>query len=106
MPVSGDWFIKLNSHGKSFVRVKYSEDLLKKILLNISKLSTPDKTSLLSDTISMLKSGKIGFNYFMQVIDSMKSEDNHDSLVIIIGTLREMKKYMNEAIQREIDQYL
>ena len=42
----------------------------------------------------------------MQVIDSMKSEDNHDSLVIIIGTLREIKKYMNESIQREIDQYL
>jgi len=50
-------FIKFNSHGKAFIRVKYNDELLNKLLENINNLSTPDKSTLLSDTSSFFKSG-------------------------------------------------
>jgi len=50
-------YVKFNSNGKLFIRVKYNDELLNKLLENIDKISTPDKSTLLSDTSSFFKSG-------------------------------------------------
>lgn len=74
VPIKGDWFIKLNSHGKSFLRVKYNEVLLERIIKAASqnKFSTPDKSTILSDTLSLMKADKVDMNYVMSVINSLK----------------------------------
>lgn len=53
--------LKLNSRSKAFIRIKYSEECLNRIIRSIKnkELSTPDKTGLLSDTLSFMKSGTV-----------------------------------------------
>lgn len=59
VPIDGDWFIKFNKEGVSLVRVKYTKDLLLRILKNIDALGLNDKTTMISDTIAFLISGRI-----------------------------------------------
>lgn len=54
-------YVSLNYHGRSMCRVKYSGESLKRIIgaVELDLLSVPDKSSLLSDTLSFMKSGTV-----------------------------------------------
>jgi len=53
--------VSLNYQGRTMCRVKYSGESLKRIIGSViqNQLSVPDKSSLLSDTLSFMKSGTV-----------------------------------------------
>jgi len=56
-----DAYVSLNYQGRTMCRVKYSGESLKRIVgaVKLNLLSVPDKSSLLSDTLSFMKSGTV-----------------------------------------------
>mmetsp|Transcript_62469 Transcript_62469/g.135393 ORF Transcript_62469/g.135393 Transcript_62469/m.135393 type:complete len:161 (-) Transcript_62469:881-1363(-) len=84
-----DQFVNLNNDGKSFIRVKYNTHTMKRLVKAVKdgKLSVPDKTTILSDTVSFMKSGKIPHEYALELLGSFTDEKKEETVSMILFTL-------------------
>jgi len=70
-------------------RVKYGEESLRRIVNAVQKnqLSVPEKSSLLADTLSFMKSGTVPHEYVIQMLNSFKNEDKSETVDMILVTV-------------------
>jgi len=52
-----------------------------------NQLSVPEKSSLLADTLSFMKSGTVPHEYVIQMLNSFKNEDKSETVDMILVTV-------------------
>jgi len=91
---SKDSYVKINSKGKSFVRVIYGDESMKRIISAAKQglLSASDNAVLLSDATSLMKSEKISFEGYIQMMTSFTNISNTETLDMIKMNISTIKK--------------
>lgn len=93
--------IKLNSKTKAFIRIKYKEESLKRIIKSLKekKFSTSDKSGLLSDTMSFMKSETVSHDYVINIISSFLNEEDNTTLDMILMIINNYESNLFENLE-------
>jgi len=91
-------FIKVNSGECSFIRVKYSSDLLQQLEVPIQKkkLSAVDRLGIIRDAFALSEAGEISIPQVLNLVKSFKEEEDYAVWIEIASYLRQIAQLISD----------
>lgn len=99
LPAQPDWVI-VNAGGHGFYRVRYSSDLLKRLIVNIQdKLSAIERFNLISDTWAASLAGLTPLTDYMDLLLLFEDETDHNVWSAILSSLHYLYRVLDPALR-------
>ena len=91
-------FIKINSGECSFVRVKYSSDILQQLDAPIrkKKLSAVDRLGIVRDVCALSEAGEVSIPQALHLVNSFKEETDYAVWIEIASYLRQVAQLISD----------
>ncbi|TKR82647.1 hypothetical protein L596_016338 [Steinernema carpocapsae] len=104
--VTADDYVKLNAGTTGFYRVQYTDDMLKRMLPDITakKLPVVDRFGLTNDLFALVNAGKVSATTFLMLLESSVGEDEYvvwGSLDAGISAIANVLQHHDDASVRQ-----